>query len=138
MRVLRDLLGEDVERVRSTRLLPRGDDRLYAHFQRAGRRIELFDGKRPIFDLYGVEVNRARSIAKPEIGRLPDVRPDRGADHGRREHRRLRRPQPEDTAITNLRPRSRSRQLRPRNIGGIIIVDFIDMQAEHAAACYRR
>ena len=34
---------------------------------------------------------RAGAARRPEVGRLPDHRPDRGADHGRREHRRLRR-----------------------------------------------
>jgi hypothetical protein len=33
----------------------------------------------------------AGAAGRPEVGRLPDRRPDRGADHGGRQHRRLRR-----------------------------------------------
>ena len=33
----------------------------------------------------------AAAPGRPEVGRLPDHRPDRGADDGRRQHRRLRR-----------------------------------------------
>jgi ribonuclease G len=53
-----------------------------------------YTGDRPLFDLHGGrERDRACAGAarRPEVGRLPDHRPDRGADHDRRQHRRLHR-----------------------------------------------
>jgi ribonuclease G len=136
LRVLRDLLGEQVERVLV--------DAPAAHTQMtdfartfmpalAGR-IEFYDGKRPIFDLYGVEdeIERAldRRVALKSGGylmfdqteALTTIDVNTGAFVG---HRNL-----EDTIYrTNLEAAvSIARQLRLRNLGGIIIVDFIDMQ----------
>jgi ribonuclease G len=143
MRVLRDLLGESVERVRVD--APAAHEAMLA-FTRcfmpalAGR-IELFDGKRQIFDLYGVEdeIERALDRKVPlksggylmfdQTEALTTVDVNTGAYVG---HHNL-----EDTAYrTNLEAAvAIARQLRLRNIGGIIIVDFIDMQdPEHRRA----
>jgi ribonuclease G len=140
MRVLRDLLGENVERVRVD--APAAHAGMIA-FTRTfmpalADRIELFDGKRPIFDLYGVEdeIERALDRKVPlksggylmfdQTEALTTVDVNTGAFVG---HHNL-----EDTAYrTNLEAAiAIARQLRLRNIGGIIIVDFIDMQdSEH-------
>ena len=56
--------------------------------------IELYDGNDPIFDGYGIEIEIDRALERKvwlEVGRLPDRRPDGGADRGRRQHRALRR-----------------------------------------------
>jgi ribonuclease G len=86
----------------------------------------------------GRDPARAGPARRPEVGRLPDRRPDRGDDHHRREHGRLRRrAQFRDTIFkTNLEAaHAIARQLRLRNLGGIIILDFIDMEnAEHRNA----
>jgi ribonuclease G len=136
LRVLRDLLGEQVDRVLV--------DTAAAHAQMTGfartflpalaGRIEAYDGKRPIFDLYGVddEIERAldRKVALKSGGylmfdqteALTTIDVNTGAFVG---HRNL-----EDTTYrTNLEAAvAIARQLRLRNLGGIIIVDFIDMQ----------
>ena len=136
MRVLRDLLGENVERVRVD--APAAHAAMIAFTRTfmpalAGR-VELFDGKRPIFDLYGVEdeIERALDRKVPlksggylmfdQTEALTTVDVNTGAFVG---HHSL-----EDTAYrTNLEAAvAIARQLRLRNIGGIIIVDFIDMQ----------
>ena len=57
-------------------------------------RINHYLGDRPLFDLHGVEdeIEKALGAARrPEVGRLPHHRPDRGDDDDRRQHRRLRR-----------------------------------------------
>ena len=57
-------------------------------------RVEHYQGERPLFDLYGVEDEIEKALARRvelKIGRLPRHRPDRGAHHHRRQHRRLRR-----------------------------------------------
>jgi ribonuclease G len=75
----------------------------------------------------------ARAARRPEERRLPDHRPDRGADHGGREHRRLRRRAQLRRHHLQDQPRGGqaiARQLRLRNLGGIIIIDFIDMSRE--------
>jgi len=136
MRVLRDLLGENVERVRVD--APAAHEAMTAFTRTfmpalAGR-IELFDGQRPIFDLYGVEdeIERALDRKVPlksggylmfdQTEALTTIDVNTGAFVG---HHSL-----EDTAYrTNLEAAvAIARQLRLRNIGGIIIADFIDMQ----------
>jgi ribonuclease G len=136
LRVLRDLLGEQVDRVLVD--TPAAHEQM-STFARtfmpalAGR-IEQYDGKRPIFDLYGVddEIERALDRKVPlksggylmfdQTEALTTVDVNTGAFVG---HRNL-----EDTIYrTNLEAAvAIARQLRLRNIGGIIIVDFIDMR----------
>ena len=137
-RALRDLIGPSVEKVRidskSTyksavkfinKLIPDIDIQ-----------VEYYPGERPIFDLYGVEdaIQKALNhkvdlksggylvIDQTEAMTTIDV--NTGAFVG---HRNL-----EETIFkTNLEAaQGISRQLRLRNLGGIIIIDFIDMQEE--------
>jgi len=140
LRILRDLLGQRVDRVLV--------DAPVAHAQMAAftrtfmpalaGRIELYDGRRPIFDLYGIdeEIERALDRKVPlksggylmldQTEALTTIDVNTGAFVG---HRNL-----EDTIYrTNLEAAvAIARQLRLRNLGGIIIVDFIDMRdAEH-------
>ncbi len=143
LRMLRDLMGEQVTRVLV--------DAPAAHaamivFTRtfmpvlAGR-IELFEGGRPLFDLYGVEdeIERALNRKVPlksggylmfdQTEALTTIDVNTGAFVG---HRNL-----EDTIYrTNLEAAvAIARQLRLRNLGGIIIADFIDMHdPEHGRA----
>jgi len=96
-------------------------------------RLELHAGPRPIFDLHGVEeeINRAleRKVSLKSGGYLvidqtesmTTIDVNTGGFVG---HRNL-----EDTIFrTNLEAAvAIARQLRLRNLGGIIIIDFIDM-----------
>ena len=138
LRVLRDISDAEVEKLRI-------DSR--ETFQRVGNfveqftpllkdKLEYYPGERPIFDLYGVddEIQKAleRKVQLKSGGHLvidqteamTTIDVNTGAYVG---HRNL-----EETIFkTNLEAaQAIVRQLRLRNLGGIIIVDFIDMQNE--------
>ncbi len=136
LRVLRDLLGEQVDRVLVD--TPAALEQMSAFAKTfmpalAGR-IAHYDGRRPIFDLYGVddEIERALDRKVPlksggylmfdQTEALTTVDVNTGAFVG---HRNL-----EDTIYrTNLEAAvAIARQVRLRNIGGIIVIDFIDMR----------
>ncbi|MBY8965541.1 ribonuclease G [Algiphilus sp.] len=135
MRILRDLLGVDVDRVRVDNAEEWGRLRTFARtfIPDAVDIIEHYDGAAPIFDLFGVEddLNRALDRRVPlksgghlvidQTEAMTTVDVNTGAYTG---HRNL-----EETALkTNLEAaQAIARQLRLRNLGGIIIIDFIDM-----------
>jgi len=108
-------------------------------------RIEHYPGERPIFDLYGVEDEIQRALNKEvplksggylvidqtEAKTTIDV--NTGGFLGTRNL--------EETVYrTNLEAaQAAARQLRLRNLGGIIIIDFIDMtDEEHKRQVIRR
>lgn len=138
IRVLRDLVNPDTRRVLiddepacsqlrefATSVMPELDGR-----------IELFQGTRPIFDLYGIEDEIQKALARKvelksggylvidQTEALTSIDVNTGGYVG---HRNL-----EDTIFrTNLEAAVViARQLRLRNLGGIIIIDFIDMTEE--------
>ncbi len=138
VRAMRDLMSSEVERVRIDSRETFEKTLAFARQflpERAGR-IELYSEERPIFDLYGVEedINKAlrREVTLKSGGHLvidqteamTTVDVNTGGFVG---HRNL-----EETIFkTNLEAaQALGRQLRLRNIGGIIIVDFIDMAEE--------
>ncbi|HTW38207.1 MAG TPA: ribonuclease G [Steroidobacteraceae bacterium] len=138
LRVLRDELARGVNRVVVD--APREHARMAsfaAAFLPAGAaRIELYEGARPLFDLHGIEeeVTRAleRKVALKSGGHLiidqteamTTIDVNTGGYVG---YRNL-----EETIFrTNLEAAlAIARQLRLRNLGGIIIIDFIDMVDE--------
>jgi ribonuclease G len=138
MRILRDLLGSDVERVRidNAAECARVQEFARVFVPEAATRIELYEAAAPIFDLSGVEddINRAleRKVDLKSGGHLvidqteamTTIDVNTGAYTG---HRNL-----EETILkTNLEAaQAITRQLRLRNLGGIIILDFIDMKNE--------
>ena len=79
----------------------------------------------------------AEPARRPAVGRLPDLRLRRGVHRDRRQHGPLRRRAGQGERRAASRTRSRRttsrpsqevvRQLRLRDIGGIIVIDFIDM-----------
>ena len=102
--------------------------------------IEYYQGERPLFDLYGVEdeIQKAlqRKVSLKSGGHLvidqteamTTIDVNTGAFVG---HRNL-----EETIFkTNLEAaQAICRQLRLRNLGGIIIIDFIDMTRRSTSA----
>jgi len=138
LRVLRDELGRGVSRVLVDS--PREHERMQqfaaAFMPEAAPVIELYAGARPILDLNGVaeEIGKAldRKVPLKSGGHLvidqteamTTIDVNTGAYVG---HRNL-----EETIFrTNLEAAvSIARQLRLRNLGGIIIIDFIDMRDE--------
>jgi len=99
-------------------------------------KLEHYRGERPIFDLFGVEEEIARALARrvdlksggylivDQTEALTTVDVNTGGFVGARNF--------DDTIFkTNLEAAlAIARQLRLRNLGGIIIVDFIDMVRE--------
>ncbi|WP_073669593.1 Rne/Rng family ribonuclease [Pseudomonas aeruginosa] len=99
-------------------------------------RLEHYPGERPIFDLYGVEDEIQKALERKVLLKsggylivdpteaMTTIDVNTGAFVG---HRNL-----EETIFkTNLEAATAiARQLRLRNLGGIIIIDFIDMEDE--------
>lgn len=136
MRTLRDLVREDVEKLRiDSRETYQRVMKFAAKFiAEMAARIEHYPGERPIFDLYGVEDEIQKALDRKvqlksgghliidQTEALTTIDVNTGAYVG---HRNLE----ETIFTTNLEAaQSIARQLRVRNLGGIIIIDFIDMQ----------
>jgi ribonuclease G len=133
---MRDLVRENVEKVRldSRETYEKAVSFARELIPEAADRIEYYPGERPIFDLYSVEDEIERALDKKvalksggylvidQTEAMTTVDVNTGADIGRRTL--------EETLYkTNLEAaQAIARQLRLRNIGGIIIIDFIDME----------
>jgi ribonuclease G len=138
LRALRDLINPEVEKVRvdsrSTWEKAQQFAAKYIPDQRCT--IEYYPGERPIFDLYGVEDEIQKALDRKvdlksgghlvidQTEAMTTIDVNTGAFVG---HRNL-----EETIFkTNLEAaQAICRQLRLRNLGGIIIIDFIDMTEE--------
>ncbi len=138
LRVLRDELTRGVSRVLvdSASEHARMQEFAAAFMPEAAPVIELYTGARPLFDLGGVEEEIAKALDRKvplksgghlvfdQTEAMTTIDVNTGAYVG---HRNL-----EETIFrTNLEAAvSIARQLRLRNLGGIIIIDFIDMRDE--------
>ncbi len=137
-RILRDLLGHGVDRVLVDAPTAFAEMAEFSHtfMPESAAKIEQYAGKRPIFDLHGVEEEIEKALDRKvplksggylmidQTEAMTTIDVNTGAFVG---HRTL-----EDTIFrTNLEAAvAIARQLRLRNLGGIIIIDFIDMQTE--------
>lgn len=138
MRALRDMAHAGIERIRidSRETFNKAEDFTRSLVPEIFDRLEYYPGERPIFDLYNVEEEMQRALGRKvdlksggyliidQTEAMTTVDVNTGAFVG---HRNL-----EETIFkTNLEAAtSISRQLRLRNLGGIIIIDFIDMELE--------
>jgi len=138
LRLMRDLVGEGVDRVLVDHDATCDRMREFAttFMPALGARVERYAGSRPIFDLHAVEEEIQRSLDRKvalksggyliidQTEALTTIDVNTGAYVG---HRNL-----EETIFrTNLEAAvAIARQLRLRNLGGIVIIDFIDMQEE--------
>jgi ribonuclease G len=142
-RVLRDFANEETQRV-----LVDSPDTQKAMLEFAARyapalveRTQLHQGARPLFDMYGVELEIERALHRrvdlksggyviiDQTEALTTIDVNTGGFVGVRSF--------DDTIFkTNLEAaQTIARQLRLRNLGGIIIIDFIDMDLlEHREA----
>ena len=138
LRVLRDFVGDDTSRI----VVDAGDTyRAMKEFARvyvpaSAERVSHYQGERPLFDLYGVEDEIQKALARrvdlksggyliiDQTEALTTVDVNTGGFVGGRSF--------DDTIFkTNLEAAQViARQLRLRNLGGIIIIDFIDMDTE--------
>ncbi len=140
LRILRDLLGPGIENVRVDDAETCERMRSFAAMfvPELADKIEEYQAARPIFDLYGVEEEIGRALDRhvqlksggylviEQTEAMTTIDVNTGGFVG---HRNL-----EETIFkTNLEAAQASaRQVRLRNLGGIIIIDFIDMElAEH-------
>ncbi len=137
-RVLRDLVNDETQSIRI-------DSQLQFDALRAfGRdftptsvdQLTLYKGERPIFDLYNIDQEVERALARrvdlksggyliiDQTEALTTIDVNTGGFVGARNF--------DDTIFkTNLEAaQAIARQLRLRNLGGIIIIDFIDMTRE--------
>ncbi|MFC1589163.1 ribonuclease G [Pseudomonadota bacterium] len=138
LRTLRDMVDEDLEKVRVD-----SRETYCAMLEFAGTyvpemedKIEHYPGERPIFDLHGVEDEIQKGLERKvhlksggylifdQTEAMTTVDVNTGAYVGSRNL--------EETIFkTNLEAaQAIARQLRLRNLGGIIILDFIDMSEE--------
>jgi ribonuclease G len=138
LRALRDLMTADVRRIvtdsqeehdRITRFVK-------TYMAQLRCQIDLYEGRTPIFDVYGIETELERALKRKVwlksggyiiidmMEALTAIDVNTGKFVGKRNL--------EDTILkTNLEAaREIAYQIRLRNIGGIIIIDFIDMEKE--------
>ncbi len=137
-RVLRDLVTDSTERiiVDSRETFAKVQDFAARYTRQALPILEHYTGERPLFDLFGVEDEIERALARrvdlksggyviiDQTEALTTIDVNTGGFVSGRSF--------DDTIFkTNLEAaQSIARQLRLRNLGGIIVVDFIDMDSQ--------
>ena len=136
LRAVRDLFTPDIDRIvlDSREEMERVKGFIETFLPRAGSFVQLYDGPEPIFDAYGIEVEISRALGKKvwlksggyiivdETEALIAIDVNTGKFVGKRNL--------EDTILkTNLEAvKEIAYQLRLRDLGGIVILDFIDME----------
>jgi len=142
-RVLRDMVNDGTQTIRIDSKLQFDDLKAFgeSYTPSSASKLERYQGERPIFDLFGIEEEIARALARrvdlksggyliiDQTEALTTVDVNTGGFVGARNF-------DETIFKTNLESAGAiARQLRLRNLGGIIIVDFIDMvRDEHQTA----
>lgn len=138
MRIMRDIISDNIQKIR---IDSRETHQTALHFAErlipeVAPCIEHYTGERPLFDMYGIEDEIAHALERKvplksggyliidQTEALTTIDVNTGGFVGRRNL--------EETLFkTNLEAATAiTRQLRLRNIGGIIIIDFIDMRDE--------
>jgi len=136
LRVLRDLFTADVERlvVDDPAEYTRIREFAEALMPRLAARVECYQGTTPLFEQFGVETKIARALERrvwlksggylviDQTESLTTIDVNTGRYVGKKD-------QEETVLRTNLEAAKQVvHQLRLRNIGGIIVIDFIDME----------
>lgn len=137
-RVLRDFVGTELDRIRIDSKLSFQELQNFTqeYVPELNKLLEYYQGERPIFDLYDVENEAQRSLERrvdlksggyliiDQTEAMTTIDINTGAFVG---HRNL-----EETIFnTNTEAtQAIARQLRLRNLGGMILIDFIDMTDE--------
>jgi ribonuclease G len=136
LRTMRDMVRPNLEKIRidSSAIYQRVVEFARDYIPEVCERIELYKSERPLFDLYGLEAEIQKALSRKvelksggyliidQTEAMTTIDVNTGAFVG---HRNL-----EETIFkTNLEAATAlARQLRVRNLGGIIIIDFIDMK----------
>ncbi len=138
LRIMRELVGVEVEKIRidsadtARKVIAFAEE----YVPEMAARVEIYAGERPIFDLYNVDIEIRKALERKvdlksggylifdQTEAMTTIDVNTGGFVG---HRNL-----EETIFkTNLEAaQAIARQLRLRNLGGIIIIDFIDMTEE--------
>lgn len=136
LRSVRDMMSHDVERlvIDSQKVFSEIKEFVGSYFPKLAGKIEIYEGAEPIFDAFGVEVDISRALGRrvwlksggyividqTEAMTVIDV--NTGKFVGKEDL--------EDTIFkTNIEAvKEIAYQIRLRNLGGIIIIDFIDME----------
>jgi ribonuclease G len=137
-RSVRDLLGHEVSKliIDSKDEYERLVEFINTYFPKLISKIELYEGDEPIFDAYGIELEIPKTLGKhvwlksggyiviDQTEALTSIDVNTGKFVGKATL--------EDTLLkTNLEAvKEIAYQIRLRNLGGIIIIDFIDMEKE--------
>ena len=140
LRVLRDMVDEDLEKIRvdSRETYATMGEFAHKYVPEVADVIEHYPGERPIFDLHGVEEEIQKGLERKvhlksggylildQTEAMTTIDVNTGAFVGNRNLE-------ETIFMTNLEAaQAIARQLRLRNLGGIVIIDFIDMiEPEH-------
>jgi len=135
LRTIRDLFSRDIDRlvIDSKPEYERAKKFIEDFMPHLGGRLELYEGAEDIFDAYGIEIELADAMEKKvwlrsgghividQMEALTAIDVNTGKYVGKKSS--------EDTILkTNLEAVAEIvYQLRLRNIGGIIVIDFIDM-----------
>jgi ribonuclease G len=138
LRSVRDLLGHEVSKliIDSEGEYNKLVEFINTYFPKLGSKVELYDGDEPIFDVYGIELEIPKALGKrvwlksggyiviDQTEALTAIDVNTGKYVGKATL--------EDTLLkTNLEAvKEIAYQIRLRNLGGIIIIDFIDMEKE--------
>jgi ribonuclease G len=146
MRTMRDLIRPEIEKIRidSRETYETVKQFTDEYIPEVGAKVEYYPGPRPVFDLYGVEDEMQKALGRKvelksggyliidQTEAMTTIDVNTGAFVGRRN-------QEETIFKTNLEAATAlARQLKVRNLGGIIIIDFIDMKdAEHRRQVHR-
>lgn len=137
-RILRDFVGTDLDKILVDSKLAFENLKIFTseYVPELTDKLELYDANKPIFDMYDVENEIQRSLERKvelksggyliidQTEAMTTVDINTGAFVGRRNL--------EETIFnTNIEAtQAIARQLRLRNLGGIIIIDFIDMHSD--------
>ena len=137
-RVVRDYLTEDIDRIYiDNRDMYETTRQIIAKFSRRSRNwVQLYGGEEPIFDYFDVEkqiesayrrkvwMKSGAYLIFDETEALVAIDVNTGRHKGSKS-------QEESILAVNLESAEEvARQLRLRNVGGLVIVDFIDMKAK--------
>ncbi len=135
LRIMRDMVGYEVEKIRVDNIDVVNNMQAFAerYVPALRDRVELYQDKKPIFDNYAIEVELQKALERKvdlksgghvvfdqtEAMTTIDVNTGSYLGHGNVEQTIFK---------TNLEAVDViARQVRLRNLGGIIIIDFIDM-----------
>ncbi|UCF64569.1 MAG: Rne/Rng family ribonuclease [bacterium] len=136
--VIRDLFTSDVQRVVvDSRKMYR---EIHRYLKDVGsdllNRLEYFKSRKPVFDAFNIEEELQKSLQRKfwmknggyliieQTEALTSIDVNSGRYFGKRDHER------NSLKINMEAAREITRQLRLRDIGGLIVIDFIDLEVE--------